>query len=235
MAITSGHIGNIRINDKSSEPLRLLAGVRQGNPLSPTIFILCLEPFLAKLKHSIVGIPLEANIFVKVLAYADDVTVCLNNPKEQHILSNALNQFAKASGLEVNKNKTILLSRKIDLYKLPFQKHHADKPEIKYMGVPLSPKLKLTFLKNWTKNLHTAVNLDLPLQQRALGINTYLISKLHYQDTLASFKQSEINKIALQMNQCFRGVGKKTSWHYQTKVVLDSWISEHRRPITDAR
>lgn len=209
MAITSGHIGNIRINDKSSEPLRLLAGVRQGNPLSPTIFILCLEPFLAKLKHSIVGIPLEANIFVKVLAYADDVTVCLNNPKEQHILSNALNQFAKASGLEVNKNKTILLSRKIGLYKLPFQKHHADKPEIKYMGVPLSPKLKLTFLKNWTKNLHTAVNLDLPLQQRALGINTYLISKLHYQDTLASFKQSEINKIALQMNQCFRGVGEE--------------------------
>lgn len=44
MAITCDHTGQRIINNKKSEVFKLGKGVRQGNPMSPLLFVLGLEP-----------------------------------------------------------------------------------------------------------------------------------------------------------------------------------------------
>lgn len=56
MAITSGHKGQVLVNNKTSEEFKLDRGVRQGNPLSPLLFILALEPLFFQLNRRIQGI-----------------------------------------------------------------------------------------------------------------------------------------------------------------------------------
>ena len=56
--------------------LPLKRGVRQGNPISPLIFILILETFLARLSKEIEGIGVVNEVsLVAYTAYADDVII----------------------------------------------------------------------------------------------------------------------------------------------------------------
>jgi len=85
-------------------------GVRQGDPLSPYLFILCLEPLAGAIRNNsdIKGIKL-GNEVEKISLYADDITLFLKDLSSVRNVMNALKQFQNISGLKCNGEKTEIM------------------------------------------------------------------------------------------------------------------------------
>ena len=95
-------------NGKISESFKLTRGVRQGDPLSPYLFILAVEPLANAIKRNkeIKGIKID-DIEYLLSQFADDTTFTLDGTEAS--LKNTLDTlhiFAKISGLKLNTEKT---------------------------------------------------------------------------------------------------------------------------------
>ena len=91
-----------------SEPFTVKRGCRQGDPLSPYIFLLCAEILsrLFKANKAIKGIKIEGTEYL-LSQFADDTTVLLDGTENSlNEALNILSKFAIASGLKLNSTET---------------------------------------------------------------------------------------------------------------------------------
>ena len=90
-------------NGSFSEPFKLERGVRQGDPLSPYLFVVAIEILAISFKTNehIEGIKID-NDEIKTLLYADDMTATLANISFVEIFLQILKNFGKCSGLKTN-------------------------------------------------------------------------------------------------------------------------------------
>ena len=98
-------------NGWSSNFFKLERGVRQGCPLSPYLFILCIEILAEKVRtcQNIKGIKVFGQE-IKISQYADDTTLILDGSNEAFTSSlQVLDDFRKISGLKLNDKKTEVL------------------------------------------------------------------------------------------------------------------------------
>ena len=81
--------------------------MRQGDPLSPYLFILVVEIFSLHVRANteIEGVKCD-EYDVKLVQYADDTTGIFKNLKSAKLFLDTLNDFAKCSGLKLNLEKT---------------------------------------------------------------------------------------------------------------------------------
>jgi exonuclease III len=95
----------ISINDNLTDWFVTLQGVRQGDNLSPTLFILFINDLVKGLKELDLGIKI-GEMKVPILLYADDVAILSENEKDMQSMLNFINNWCKTWSLSVNISKT---------------------------------------------------------------------------------------------------------------------------------
>jgi hypothetical protein len=92
-------------------------GLRQGDPLSPYLFLLVAETLQRMIQREFSAIPhpIESGTPCAVLQYADDTLILLKGiPSVVSQLKIILDQFATATGLSINYNKSIAVPIHMD-------------------------------------------------------------------------------------------------------------------------
>ncbi|CAH6724004.1 hypothetical protein CLIB1444_30S00122 [[Candida] jaroonii] len=192
MKFTANHTGYIYINNERGPPIPLDAGVRQGNPISPLLFNIALEPLLARLASNLDGIRSSNRMFqFKVGAYADDLVVGLNHIADHHVLHDELEAFCHISGSKVSASKSVFFGNSDEVSPL----NYTFKPiteGFKYLGVH-------TRSHSWAKILATIQHFkrhhqldDFPLALMVRAIKTYYVSKLYHYDIHQPMKAEDI-------------------------------------------
>jgi hypothetical protein len=93
---------SVKIESLTSKPFSVSSGVRQGDPLSATIFNLILDSVIKKLN-------LRGDISLKLKqigAYADDVALLARSPKTLKEIFHKLQNEVTLMGLNINEDKT---------------------------------------------------------------------------------------------------------------------------------
>ena len=91
-------------------PFLLGGGVRQGDSLSPSLFILALETLAIKVREdfNVQGLKIGEEM-IKLSVFADDMTCVLKDKTSYTNLFRILNSFGECSGLKVNDEKTEIM------------------------------------------------------------------------------------------------------------------------------
>jgi hypothetical protein len=100
-------------------------GVRQGDPLSPLLFLLAMEPLHRLFKCAqdvglLRSVSRECDIF-KISLYADDAALFISpSPQDVQVTNCIMHLFAQASGLSTNISKTQVFPIGCDQHNLDF-------------------------------------------------------------------------------------------------------------------
>jgi len=99
------------INDKeTTRYFPLGRGARQGDPWSPYLFILGLEPLIRHIKNSNTQGLRTPQSRSKLTAYADDITLFAKDQADREKYLDIIKEFGKISGLNINEEKTNIIT-----------------------------------------------------------------------------------------------------------------------------
>ena len=106
----SGANMRIILNDRLTAPIPLLRGVRQGDPLSPLLYVMCVEVLACQIRNSpnIQGflLPGANGKQFRVRQYADDTTCFVKDLFSLAQLFELISTYEKGSGAKLNRSKT---------------------------------------------------------------------------------------------------------------------------------
>ncbi|XP_057335067.1 uncharacterized protein LOC130673870 [Microplitis mediator] len=97
--------------DRVGEVINIKRGVRQGDPISLKLFIAVLQHAMGELPWSNQGININGN-FLSHLRFADDIILFSETPHQLNTMVNELNQASIKTGLEMNLDKTKIMSNR---------------------------------------------------------------------------------------------------------------------------
>ena len=214
--------------DGWTEPIVLERGVKQGCPLSPLIFNMCVELLLRWMNaHSSVSILGEK---IAVLAYADDLVFIHRNGEHLRAAFRRLEIFSKWANIKIHPKKSMVLvldenrtisdpSILINSERIPCNKSY------KNLGTILDPsKFKFDELK---KDLDAELNKMMVALTRSPLKNfmkiqlfkMFVFPKLSFPLTMASLSKGWLEKKDIYVRRCMRkwlGLppGSNNDWFY---------------------
>lgn len=131
----------------------ILKGTRQGDPLSPLIWILFLDPLLHWLNHNNLGYKInKSNKSLKNLAWCDDLVFLSSDRKDIENQLSKLTKFCEYYGLKINPSKSGYMYRAnieyptMTVYNEDIKFYNANKP-YKYLGIHININL------DWTEQI----------------------------------------------------------------------------------
>ncbi len=185
-----GGWSKILIGQHFSEKFFCARGVRQGDPISPILFAIAVEPLSRMISHKKTDTPKIHNLNIPILLYADDIIIFANNENKLLNQIKVIHQFQQYSGLQLNPTKCDILASQENLLKLNLSNTIASNFNLKssttYLGVVISipesteiPKAVwdkfVNTLNKWT---HIIKNSSMTAPGRASIIQGYVISTL---------------------------------------------------------
>jgi len=124
-----------------SEEFRVENGLRQGDALSPMLFNIALEYVVRAVIESNIGVKIQENTEVMIMAYVDDIMIVAESEANLKTTTADLIEKSKDMGLVINESKTkyMILSRKIhNQTELAVGQMRFERVEtFKYLGVGL--------------------------------------------------------------------------------------------------
>jgi hypothetical protein len=139
---------SVLLNGVPGKPFHCKRGVRQGDPLSPLLFVLAaylLQSIINKARPwNLLKLPLLdiGDQDFPIVQYADDTLLILEaSPKQLFFLKAILNSFASSTGLKVNYNKSNMYSinvpsEKMEILSRTLNCQIGEMP-FTYLGLPL--------------------------------------------------------------------------------------------------
>ena len=196
-------------NGTTSSYFNLERGVRQGDPLSPYLFLLVAEVLACAIRQNpdISGISV-GNETINLLQFADDTSGILSDIKSAKAFLKTISRFGEFSGLRLNKLKT-------EAAWIGSFRHRTDKPlgitwpdePMRFLGVFLSyneDKCKrYNFVNRIDKCkaiLNSWMERNLSLIGRAQVIKTFIISQFMYTLSAIEMPEDIISKLESMIN-----------------------------------
>lgn len=212
--------------ERTGPEIQIERGVRQGDPISPKLFISVLETIIGKLKWDKEGIYINGK-YLHHLRFADDIVLLAKNSSNLEKQIHALHEASKEVGLIMNLTKTKIMTNgrripiEIDESPLEYVDNYI------YLGkrVSLSPnhdeeevdrRIKITWKKFW--HLQEIFKSDLPVKYKKKVMDSCLLPTLTY--ACQTWKMT--NKIKTKIKTCQRAIERnimkiKKFKEYRTK------------------
>ncbi|GEQ69310.1 hypothetical protein JCM33374_g2981 [Metschnikowia sp. JCM 33374] len=216
MSIMKDQIAQIQMNDCWGIPFPMRCGTRQGNPLSPLIFNLALEPFLCHL-DKLKGLPLVYETIplqrIKYHAFADDVNVYLDDAEDYAKVSQIISDYEKVSNSKVSSTKSVLLGfydgfAALRQNILPFPQTYIGTVDMKYLGIHFQGVDWKSVLASLPISTVTQGYSQLAIIERAKGTVAYISSKVVYTDLVQCMTQKELVNMDNAIKKVFPYIGK---------------------------
>jgi len=146
--IFSSGTSSVLLNSIPGKRFNCKRGVRQGDPLSPLLFVLAadfLQVLINKAKNMgllKLPIPLQSDTDFPILQYADDTLIIMEgDPRQLFMLKTVLQNFSDSTGLKINYGKSQMLpinisDSRLDLLARTFGCAKGSLP-FTYLGLPL--------------------------------------------------------------------------------------------------
>ena len=136
---------SVLTNGIISSSFQLGRGTRQGDPASPLLFAIALEPLAAAIRkeQAFPGIEICKSSH-KLMLYADDILLFVSDPERSLLaLFNIIERFSSMSGYKVNWSKSEALPLTSYCPKTLFQQGSFAWPQkgLKYLGITFPPNL----------------------------------------------------------------------------------------------
>lgn len=184
---------SINVNGQYSKWFDITRGVRQGDPLSPYLFLICAEIMSSMIRENtnIKGIKLNIKN-VMLSQFADDTTVFLDGSERSfRECIRTLKLFATMSGLKINSEKTQVVwigNRKNSQIKYMPDCNFSWNPDtFKVLGVVFSTNVNEISSLNYNDKLNDILKTIKPWTRRQLTpfgkitiLKTLVLSKLTY-------------------------------------------------------
>ena len=203
----------VQVNGFLSKEFQIRNGVKQGDALSCGLFVLAIDPLLRNLNSNVhiegVSIPvnpMEVQV-IKVLSYADDITIISRNPFLQEIFTE-YERFSLISGLVLNADKTevfntsqspVRTSRVVYLGK-QFELGRVDK--IRLCGMWLATDEEEEYKLNVCNRIDDMEAIVLSWGRRRLTLNgrmvlakIFLLSQIVFPAQIVLIKNKEVKRI----------------------------------------
>ena len=220
MALLRGMKSRLIINGGLGEWFANGSGVRQGDPLSPLLFLFCIHPLLARLT--------ELKVFTH--AHCDDMVVAVHKRSISKVLE-ALRQYDSATGAAVNLNKSVLISATETVgFCYPFRVAAGDR----YLGYWLSTKGELQLnpelVKSTISSLCCLRNLHLSWAGKETIICSYFRPRYLYQMLLVRGGERTFYNIeAWFLN------GNTNDFRDERRYAMPMSLAKMRHPYTRLR